>query len=187
MIRRPAAVRGFTLIELLMSLALVTILLSISLPSMGTLLSSTQARTSKQDLFVALSAARATAVQGRSATMVCPSADGSACTGGLRWDGGWIAFTDGNGNGERDGSEELIGQSGPLQRNVVITSTAGRDRIGFRGDGSATGNNVTFTLCDKRGAGAASSIVVNNPGRIRSGQATADAAAATCALLAPRA
>lgn len=184
MIRTRIASHGFTLIELLMTLAIVVILMCLSLPSMATLLSSTQARASSQDLATALNAARTSAVNGNGKTVVCPSSNQRDCTGGLRWDGGWIAFNDRNDNGSRDADEPLIAAASALLRGVAIASTVGRDHVTFRPDGSSAGSNVTFTICDKRGSAAATSIVINNPGRIRSGRPTAEAAAATCALLA---
>ena len=43
---------------------------------------------------------------------------------------------------------------------------------------SAPGSNVTFTVCDARGADKATSLVINNAGRVRSGKPTPAAAAA---------
>ena len=175
--------RGFTLIELLMTLSVSLILLSISLPSMGTLLSSSESRGARQDLWTALNVARAGAVTSHHRSVICPSSNGNSCTGGLRWDGGWIVFVDNNENNLRDANDTLVSVGNPLQRGVVITSTVGRDKVGFRTDGSSAGDNVTLTICDRRGAASASSLVVSNPGRIRSGVPTAAAAAATCALI----
>lgn len=175
---------GFTLIELLMTLSISLILLSISLPSVGTLLSSTESRGARQDLWTALNVARSGAVTSRRRNVICPSTNGSTCTGGLRWDAGWIVFIDNNENNARDADDKLVSVGNPLQRGVVITSTVGRDKVGFRTDGSSAGDNVTLTICDRRGAASASSLVVSNPGRIRSGLPTAQSASETCALIA---
>lgn len=187
MIRNRTASFGFTLIELLMTMAIVAILLSISLPSMATLFGSTQARAASQDLASALNTARATALQRGSNSVACPSVDQLACSGGTRWDQGWIVFGDRDGNSERSADEALIAATGALNKGVAIASTSGRDRVTFRADGSSIGSNVTITLCDRRGASAAASIVINNPGRIRRGTPTAAAAVETCALLGPNA
>lgn len=175
--------RGFTLIELMLTLSISVILLSVSLPSMGSLLSSTGSRGARQDLWTALNVARAGAVTGNRRNVICPSTDRSTCTGGLRWDAGWIVFIDSNENNLRDGDDKLVSVGNPVPAGVVITSTVGRDKVGFRSDGSSAGNNVTLTLCDRRGISKASSLVVSNPGRVRSGVPTAAAAAATCALV----
>lgn len=182
MIRQHAS-QGFTLIELMMTIAIAVIVLCTSLPSMGNLIGSSEARSAKQSLISAINSARANAIHAGRRTIACPSANQVDCTGGLRWDGGWIVFIDHNGNDRRDANEALLMVANNLPRDVVITSTAGRERISFRADGSSAGSNVTLTICDRRGSASASSVVVNNPGRVRSGVATAQAAAQTCALL----
>jgi type IV fimbrial biogenesis protein FimT len=45
-------------------------------------------------------------------------------------------------------------------------------------NGGNAGSNVTFTLCDGRGADQATTLVLANNGRLRSGTPTADAAQA---------
>src|SRR5262249_46760966 len=69
------------------------------------------------------------------------------------------------------------------QPHMAIATTAGREHITYRADGSATGTNLTFTLCDQRGPKHASTVVVSNTGRARHGPATPDEAAAACAGL----
>lgn len=175
--------RGFTLIELMMTLSISLILMSLGLPSMGTLLSSSEAKSARQELMTALNFARAGAVTSRRRNVICPSSDQSRCTGGLRWDRGWIVFVDANENGLRDANELLISVGNAVQRGVVISSTVGRDKVSFRSDGSSAGNNVTFTICDRRGSANATSLVISNPGRIRSGVPSAASATQTCALV----
>jgi len=60
----------------------------------------------------------------------------------------------------------------------TILSTAGRVRVTYRPDGSSAGSNVSMTVCDQRGADQATSIVINNAGRVRNGVPTPAAAAA---------
>ncbi|MEO5558428.1 MAG: hypothetical protein ABIO49_01785, partial [Dokdonella sp.] len=66
---------------------------------------------------------------------------------------------------------------------VGILSTTGRLHVDYQPDGSAGGTNLTLTVCDRAaGAANASTLVVNQSGRIRRGAATADAAAACLAI-----
>ena len=174
---------GFTLIELMMTIAIATILLTLGLPSVGSMVSSSESRTARQQLWTALNVARAGAVTGNRRHVICPSTDHANCSGGLRWDNGWIIFVDNNENGRRDGIEAVISVGNPARQGVVIASTVGRDQVGFRTDGSSAGSNATFTICDRRGVSTATSLVVSNPGRIRSGTPTTASAAQTCALL----
>ena len=182
--RQASKQHGFTLIELMMTIAIATILLTLGLPSIGSMVSSSESRSARQDLWTALNVARSGAVTANRRHVICPSTDQTSCSGGLRWDNGWIVFIDNNENGRRDGSEAVISVGNPARQGVVIASTVGRDQVGFRTDGSSAGSNATFTICDRRGVSTATSLVVSNPGRIRSGTPTSTAAAHTCALLA---
>ncbi len=179
--RQARRQHGFTLIELMMTIAIATILLALGLPSMGSLVSSSESRAARQELWTALNVARAGAVTSRRRHVICPSTDHANCSGGLRWDHGWIVFLDNNENGVRDGNDALVSVGNAVRQGVVIASTVGRDRVGFRTDGSSAGNNATFTICDRRGTSNATSLVVSNPGRIRSGTPTSTSAAQTCA------
>lgn len=170
--------RGFTLIELLMTLAVFAILTACAMPAFGSLISSTGARASRSDLVAALNTARILAASKSAYVVVCPSADGQYCGRTTEWQHGWLIFVDADHDDVRDGSEELLAVGQQQPDGVAILSTAGRRHVDYRPDGSATGSNVTFTVCDRRGAEDATALVINNAGRVRSGEPTPAAAAA---------
>jgi type IV fimbrial biogenesis protein FimT len=170
--------RGFTLIELLMTLAVFAILTACAMPAFGSLVSSTGARASRSNLITALNTARILAASKTAHVVVCPSADGRYCGHTTEWQHGWLIFVDTDHDDMRDDGEDLLAVGGKQPEGVAILSTAGRTHVDYRPDGSATGSNVTFTVCDRRGAGDASALVINNAGRVRSGEPTAAAAAA---------
>jgi type IV fimbrial biogenesis protein FimT len=170
--------RGFTLIELLMTLAVFAILAACAAPAFGNLISSTGARASRSNLIAALNTARILAASKTAHVVVCPSADGEYCGDTTEWQHGWLVFVDADRDGARDAGEELLAVGERQPAGVAIVSTAGRTHVDYRPDGSATGSNVTFTVCDRRGAAEATALVINNAGRVRSGEPTAAAAAA---------
>jgi type IV fimbrial biogenesis protein FimT len=172
------AVRGFTLIELTMALAVFAILAAVAAPAFGNLIHGTESRTSRSALTTALSTARIFAAGKSAYVVVCPSSDGQYCGHTNEWQHGWIVFIDADADGARDDGEELLSVGEPLPPGVAAVSTAGRTHVGYRPDGSATGSNVTFTVCDRRGAADATALVINNAGRVRNGKPTATAAAA---------
>jgi type IV fimbrial biogenesis protein FimT len=178
--------RGITLIELLMTLALISILLAIAAPAFGGLVQRDAAETSRNTLTTALSAARIEAVTRTRNVVVCPSADQQYCDHSTEWQHGWIVFADANQDGDRDEGETLISAGDPQPEGVAITSTAGRTKVAYHADGTSPGSNLTLTLCDRRGAKLATSLVVNNAGRVRSGKPTAAAAQACEARLNPK-
>jgi type IV fimbrial biogenesis protein FimT len=169
---------GFTLIELLMTLAVLGILTACAAPAFGNLISSTGARASRSNLITALSTARIFAASKTAHVVVCPSADGRYCGHTTEWQHGWLIFVDADHDDVRDDGEDVLAIGEKQPEGVAILSTAGRTHVDYRPDGSATGSNVSFTVCDRRGANEASALVINNAGRVRAGEPTPAAAAA---------
>lgn len=174
--------RGVTLIELAFTMAIVATLCAISMPSFSAIIASNRARAANNTLVNALNFARSTAVTRGSEIAICPSSNNSTCDTSIWWQHGWIVFQDLDRNGRRDSSEPIL-TTAQAQPAIAIATSSGREHVTYRPDGSATGTNLTFTLCDRRGPKHASTVVVNNPGRPRSGPATAAEAAAACAGL----
>ncbi len=172
--------RGITLIELLIALAIAALLAGIALPGLNGALEAARAGEAKSGLLEsALVAVARAGITGRR-TVLCPSADGSRCSVGSDWSEGWIGFVDRDGDRERGADETVFHRQSGLGGKVRLTSTEGRSRIVFQGNGGNAGSNVTFTLCDGRGPERAESIVLNNLGRIRYGSPSAAGIAATC-------
>ncbi len=65
-----------------------------------------------------------------------------------------------------------------------LRHAARRPRLVFQPNGGNAGSNVTFTLCDRRGAAKATTLVLANDGLLRAG--TPSAAAAEACLQALR-
>ncbi len=169
---------GFSLIELMMTLAVLATLISVAAPAFGKLIQSTEAQTSRSALTTALNTARILAASKNAHVVVCPSADQQYCGHTTEWQHGWLVFIDADDDGLRDADEELLSVAQAQPNGVAIVSTVGRTHIDYRPDGSATGSNVTFTVCDRRGSDDATALVINNAGRVRHGVPTAAAAAA---------
>jgi type IV fimbrial biogenesis protein FimT len=173
---------GITLIESIFSVAVLATLTSLSFPSFAGLIHSSEANTARDALTTSLSLARIAAASRHGEVAVCPSADQVHCDDSERWQAGWIVFQDLDHDGKRSEQETIL-QVSQLHKPVAILSTAGRKHVTFRDDGSATGTNLTFTLCDKRGATQAATLVINNAGRMRQGKPTDAQATSACAGL----
>jgi len=170
---------GFTLIELVITVAVVAVLLATAMPAFGSLSQSTKAQTARSTLSAALGTARLAAVSRTSSIVVCPSRDQQYCGRTTEWQHGWLVFVDSDSDGARDAGEELLEASQAQPEGVAILSSTGRMRISYHADGSSPGSNITLTVCDRRGAGHASALIINNAGRVRSGTPS-DVAAAAC-------
>ncbi|MCR6699912.1 MAG: GspH/FimT family pseudopilin [Dokdonella sp.] len=166
---------GVTVIEALIAVVLLAILAAIAVPAYADLGASLRMRSARSALFTALHQARIAAVHRGSAVVACPSGDQVRCSGSPHWHDGWLVFADDDGDRERGPGEPVYLVAGALPPGLTAAGSAGRPRITYRPDGSAHGSNLTVTFCDRRGAGAASALIVNVYGRVRSGPPSAAA------------
>lgn len=179
----PAANQlGVTLIELIFTLAIVAVLASLSAPALGNLIQRGHSRSAHDMLVGSLNLARMSSVSTHRETIVCPSSDHASCADGIWWQRGWIVFEDANQNNRRDEDEPLL-QVVDAQPGIAIATSSGRKFVRYRPDGSASGTDLTYTICDRRGASEATAVVVSNPGRVRDARPDPARAAAACAGL----
>lgn len=169
--------RGFTLIEAVIVLAVGGILMGAAVPALTGVVENAHSASVKSDLLATLTRAISHAAMAGSEVVLCPG-DSSGCRATTDWSGGWIAYADSDGNRQRSPNETLLQAEPALPGKVHLRSTSGRTRLVFQPNGGNAGSNVTFTLCDGRGAGQATTLVLANDGRLRSGKATASGAQA---------
>ena len=170
---------GFTLIELVTAMSVATILAGIGIPAAQDAAEAARSGAAKGTLYEAWLTSVSHASNTGSEVVLCPG-DAGGCRKSIDWSSGWIAYADIDGNRARGPNEPLLSQGDAPGGRVHLRSTIGRTRIVFQPNGGNAGSNITWTLCDGRGAVAASTIVVDNSGRLRSGTPTA-AAAMACA------
>ncbi|WP_297802828.1 GspH/FimT family pseudopilin [Arenimonas sp. GDDSR-1] len=171
--------RGFSLIELVIGISVAGILAGVALPAfLSARYAGDSAAVQASLLSSLMQSSHKAALHGSRATL-CPSWDGIRCNTSFDWSNGWIAFLDTNANREREPDERLILRQDELE-NARLISSSGRTRIVFQGNGGNAGSNVTFTLCDRRGADKAQTLVVSNTGNLRRGVPDAERIALAC-------
>ncbi len=163
--------RGFTLIEAMFVLAVGGILVGAAVPAFTGTVENARSSSVKSDLLATLTRAISHAAAAGSEVVLCPG-DSGGCLSTTDWSGGWIAYADINGDRQRSANETLLQVEPALPGNVHLRSTVGRTRLVFQPNGGNAGSNVTFTLCDGRGAAQATTLVLANDGRLRTGKAT---------------
>lgn len=135
--------RGFTLLELLVSMALLTILLGVGLPSLQSLLTDNRARFEQERILKILTAARLQAISDRQTITVCTvNADNLCVTHGGQ---ALIMFSDDNGDATQDAGEARLMASPGFSDGLSLTSS--RTAINFAPDGTTLGSNATLQLC----------------------------------------
>ncbi|SED42039.1 type IV fimbrial biogenesis protein FimT [Pseudomonas anguilliseptica] len=85
--------RGFTLVELMITIAVAGVLLAIAVPSFTDLIRNNRSQAAANELVSAFNAARAEAVKRGRRVSLCPSVNGTSCSG-TAWQSGWIVFVD---------------------------------------------------------------------------------------------
>lgn len=115
------AAKGFTLIELLITIAVLTILLTIAVPSFREFVQAQRVKTTSFELFAAITYARSEALKRNGDVML------SAATGG--WGSGWSISV---------GGTTLRSQSA-IDSSVAITGSATAVTYGRDGRTSGTG------------------------------------------------
>lgn len=169
---------GFTLIEVAVALCVIGILAGIAVPAMQDAAEAARSGAAKGQLLESWLTGTSHAAATGTEVVLCPG-DASGCRNNTDWTRGWIAYADLDGNRTRSSNETLLAQIGALEGKVHLRSTSGRVRMVFQPNGGNAGSNITWTICDGRGPAQASTIVVSNAGRLRSGTPT-EAAAQAC-------
>ncbi|RFF26490.1 MULTISPECIES: GspH/FimT family pseudopilin [unclassified Wenzhouxiangella] len=157
---------GLTLIELMIAVSVMAVILTTAVPALGNFMAQQRLTAAANQLVSHLNYARHEAVFRNQPVAACPSSNGLACTGGNRWDIGWIVYLDPEKKGQPDGPEDVLRVVEP--RESLLMHSAGRYRVRFQGHGGAYGTNLTIRVCAPEDPDKARAVIVSNPGRIRS-------------------
>jgi type IV fimbrial biogenesis protein FimT len=160
-----AAPPGYSLYELIMTLALAGLILTLGLPSFGSLAADRRLHAETDALFHAVHLARKASIVRRRVVSICPSADGETCTSGYDWSAGWIAFA----NVDRDEPPQVDENEPVISRHSVDESVqilANRRGFTLRST-ELRATNGTFVVCDRAGRATPRALVVSYTGRPR--------------------
>ncbi|MDZ7789482.1 MAG: GspH/FimT family pseudopilin [Xanthomonadales bacterium] len=157
--------RGFTVIELMITIAVLAVILTVAVPSFGRFVEQQKLTATANHLVTHLQFARSQAISHNTLVAACPSNDGLTCTGGNRWEDGWIVYLDPEKAGQPDQPEDVLRV---VQGNPELDMhSGGRYRVRFKGSGVAYGTNLTIRVCSRGNPEAARAVIVSNPGRVR--------------------
>ena len=151
----PSA-RGFTLIELVVTVAIVSILTMLAVPSYQYVTTSSRLVTEINSLSGDLQFARIEAIKEGLPVTVCASSDGATCSLSPAWQGGWIVFSDTNANQVVDAGENLRRVQTPLIGGDSLVASPGATAVTFNRQGfaMAIARDTTFVVRDSGGSNA---------------------------------
>ena len=157
---------GVTMIEAICVVALIGILTAIALPSFQSVLASTHSTVVGNRVLADFARARSEAIMSGLPSVICPSSDGSTCSGTANWSNGWIVFVDRDGSDQRLADEPILSVVGSSDLGgLLVVTSVDRTKMRFLPDGKSGGTNLTMRVCD--GAKLTRSVVINISGRSR--------------------
>jgi len=179
--RRPE--RAFSLHEALVTLAVVSTVTTIAVPSFLQIVSSQRMTGAVNTLVTALNLARSEAIKRNENVTLCPSGDGQNCqnmdASETVWENGYLLYLDRNENDSPDADETVVRIFGS-SKNLRIRSTSGRNHVTYRSNGQASGSNLSFTFCTTNNSSPPRTVIVANSGRVRTSSKRADGSLIVC-------
>jgi type IV fimbrial biogenesis protein FimT len=151
--------RGFTLIELLITVAIVSIMMAIGLPSFQSLIASNRLTSAANAMVSALQLARMEALKQHKAVVV---------TKNTSWANGWIVFVDSNSNSTQDASdstENTFATFDALKVTTITPTTGYTNTVIYNANGrvNTSGN---FAFCSAVAIADFRTVVIAVTGRI---------------------
>ena len=144
---------GFTLTELIAVVTIVAVLMSIGVPSMKYVTTSNRVSSEVNALLGDMQYARSEAIrEGQTVTVCAASANGASCLGttNTTWQGGWIVFSDANGDQVvQSATEPVLRVKNTFSGQDTFNSTV--NAVTFNREGFAVGlpnAGVLVTLHD---------------------------------------
>ena len=160
---------GFTLLELLITIALISIVTALAVPSMRAFSQNDRLTTNINTMVGHLAYARSEAVKRHAQVSICISNDTLGCTGGS-WEDDWMVYVDVNANGTFDPAtpnEDILRVNQPMAGNNTLAPTAQyTTQVTYDNRGFVTSTG-SFLLCDARTGAFGKTITITNTGRVR--------------------
>lgn len=159
-------VKGLTLIELMISIAFLTIILSISIPELGYIIDRHQSNTAVSKLKNILNSARIKSLNNEISLTVCPLIN-NQCTNS--WSNTIAVFRDIDTDQILDEEEDLFLSTSLYSSNGYwLKKRSNTPFIRFSPQGHAFSSATTFLYCPFSGNNsAAKQVIINFQGRIR--------------------
>ena len=137
---------GFTLVEMMIVISVLSILMSLSVPSFSAMFKRHKASGEADNMVSLIYLARSEAIKNNQVVTICRSENGLEC--GNDWKNGWLIFVDNNRNGSKDINEKIL-RSGQAGNGYQLSFRAfGSTRyLRFTPLGITLAQNGTFKLC----------------------------------------
>lgn len=162
-IGRRAPQAGFTVLEMMLVLSVAGVLLATAVPSMTQMVIRNRLQTQASSLMTDMMYARAEAARVGVNVTLCPSSNGTSCSG-TDWKLGRIVFIDAGAPNTVDGTDRVLRVTQDIDAATTFAPTAALTALNFRPDGVPSGTPI-FRTC--RSGYNAMQVQLFNTGRAR--------------------
>lgn len=174
--KRLQKIVGFTIIELMITVALLSVMLAVAVPSFFNLFQSNTLATSANRFVSSISLTRNEAISRNTTVVMCNINPGNnACDNNGLWESGWVVWVDLDNDGVIEdpndaGNQEVIHREEAMPAGYTLRATTYANIITFSPTGEASGDIAAaadvFRLCDNtQNAANSRSINFNAVGR----------------------
>ncbi len=139
---------GFTIVEMLTVSVIVAILLAIGVPSYRYIGNQNRMSMEVNSLLADLQYARSEALREGKKVTTCVSTNGTTCTGGTNWAGGWVVYANPNGLANPPANSLLRVRTAFITKGGSTDAFAANNAVTtvtFNREGFATTNAAVFT------------------------------------------
>ena len=161
---------AFTLLELIMVLVMLSLLVTLAVPSFRAMIQNNQSLALTHSLVSALNIARSEAIKRSVSVSVCAASDASFTACGNNWNNGWLIFTNPNeDNAFTSSTEVLLKTEQVIGSTVSIITTPAIGIATYQATGFplSTSNNLVFTITAVGCTGNnGNTITISTTGRI---------------------
>ncbi|MES2218584.1 MAG: GspH/FimT family protein [Pseudomonadota bacterium] len=160
--------QGFSLPELLITLSILILLTTLTIPNYKTFLTQAKTQTQRSKLQRALAYARSAAMlRGIKVTLCGATKDHQQCTD--HWRNGVLLFTDENGSATITSTKQILHVITSQEQDGTLhwRSSFKLNYLQFQPTGRPNGKNGTFWYCEKNASAPSWALVVNLAGRTR--------------------
>jgi len=163
---------GFTIVELMIVVILVGVFAAFAIPNFQVMTQNNRLTSQTNDFLGAFYLARSEAVKLHDDVVLCSSSNGTSCNG-ADWDQGWLIWHDDDGDTAIDNTPvEILRVGGVLDGGNTIRTRnndgtlATLTSLTFSSRGLSS-DEMSWVVCDARGAKEARAIVMGQTGRAR--------------------
>jgi type IV fimbrial biogenesis protein FimT len=143
-------ISGVSLLEVLVVITIVSLLLSVGIPSYSSVTNTNRIAAEVNGLLGDLQFARAEAIREGQTVSVCASTDGASCSNATAWQAGWIVFSNPNGDTTVDPGDTVLRVQAPFSGTDTFQASNNVSAVTFNREGFAAGiaNGALLTLHD---------------------------------------